>query len=569
MRGNSMDIIKVILVLIPLFVIYGLGTEYRKRKWKNARLYRIRADWDEMKDDTDLSYISEVKKMYRQNKGVSPGEVDDITWNDLNLDEIYHLMNDTHSTMGELYLYHILRNPEDNLQILQERDRVSRYFANNQEVRINKEYQLSDIGKYNRVSIYKYKEEIQKFPKLHVLPHIIMGGLQLSTLILCLYRLNFGILLFLILLLVNLTYYYHTKKKLELHLPVVTQLGSMLNTIKKMDDLSHYEELKPYARILNNATKLSNTYRKYYRCMGNITLGVIPDIDAFYSSFIVTYLHLDIILFPLLNQLIRKNFDRIIQIYETVGFLDCMISIASFRHKMSALEGNVLCSPIFIDNVSYEGEDIYHPLLGRESVTNNITTSHSVLITGSNATGKSTFLRTIGINTILAQSIYTVFGTSYKAPFFHILSSMNLRDNVQNNDSYYMAEVKALKRIMDAIHEDKPILCCIDEVLRGTNTTERIAASSIILEKISESNTLCFVASHDLELTYILEKYYDNYHFQEEVGEAGIICDYILYKGRSYTRNAIHILKFIGFSNEIIEEARQRADSYMNHGKWL
>lgn len=542
-----MDIIKVLLVLIPLFLIYGLGTEYRKRKWRNARIYRIRADWDEIKDDADLSYISEVKNMYSQKQDISLREIDDITWNDFDLDEIFHMMNHTHSTMGELYLYHILRNPEDNLQVLQERDRVSRYFANNQDLRINKEYQLSDIGKYNRVSIYKYKEEIQKFPKLNIFPHIIMGGLQLSTLILCLYRLNIGILLFLVLLLANLTYYYHTKKKLEVHLPVVTQLGSMLNTIKKMDDLSQYEELKPYAGILNKASKLSNIYRRYYRCMGNITLGVVPDLDVFYSSFIVTYLHIDIILFPLLNQLIRKNFDLIIQIYETVGFLDCMISIAAFRHKMSELEENELCEPVFAEKVCYEGVNIYHPLLGAGSVRNTIVTSSSALITGSNATGKSTFLRTIGINTILAQSIYTVFGTSYKAPFFHILSSMNLRDNVQNNDSYYMAEVKALKRILDAIHEEKPILCCIDEVLRGTNTTERIAASSKILEKLSESNVLCFVASHDLELTYILENYYDNYHFQEEVGEEGITCDYILYKDRSYTRNAIHILKFIGF----------------------
>ncbi|MDF2801491.1 MAG: hypothetical protein K0S61_1394 [Anaerocolumna sp.] len=564
-----MDIIKIILVLVPLFVIYGIGTEYRKRKWKNARMYRIRADWDEINDDTDTSYIREVERMYRQKRDISVMEVDDITWNDFDLDEIFHSINNTHSTMGELYLYHILRNPEESLEVLEERDRVSRYFAENEDLRINKEYQLSNIGKYNRVSIYKYKEEIQKFPKFNVFPHIIMGGLQLIALILCLFRLNMGILIFLILLLANLTYYYHTKKKLEVHLPVVLQLGSMLNTIRKMDDLSQYKELKPYAEILSKATKLSSIYRRYFRAMGNITLGVVPDIDALYSSFIVTYLHLDIILFPLMNQLIRRNMDLIIQIYETVGFLDSMISISAFRHKMTDLEGNVLCKPIFINEISYEVKDIYHPLIGVGSITNSIETLRSILITGSNATGKSTFLRTVGINAILAQTIYTVFGSSYKAPFFHIFSSMNLKDNVQKNDSYYMAEVKALKRIIDAVHVDRPILCCIDEVLRGTNTTERIAASSKILEKLSESNVLCFVASHDLELTYILENYYDNYHFQEEVGEEGISCDYILYKGRSYTRNAIHILKFIGFSSEIIEDARQRADSYMNHGKWL
>lgn len=564
-----MDILKVLLVLVPLFLIYGIGSEYRKRKLKNARMYRIRADWDEIKEDTEASYIDEVKTMYRQKQKESSMEVDDITWNDFDLDEIFHRVNYTHSTMGELYLYQMLRNPESTLSVLEERDRVTKFFTENEALRVKKEYQLSNIGKYNRVSIYKYREEIKKFPRIPVVPHLIIAGLQLSALILCLFRLNWGILIFLILLLMNLTYYYHSKKKLEMHFPVVLQLGSMLNTIKKMDDLTDCKELEPYAKILKKASELSKRYKRYYRIMGNITLGVIPDIDAIYSSFIVSYFHLDLLIFPLVNQLIKRNMDLIIQIYETVGFLDCMISVAAFRHKAVDLEGNILCKPVFTNEVIYEGEDVYHPLIGVYSVANTIKTARSVLITGSNATGKSTFLRTVGINAVLAQTIYSVFGKHYRAPFFHILSSMNLKDSIQNKDSYYMAEVKALKRIMDAAYEDRPILCCIDEVLRGTNTTERIAAASKILENLSKSNVLCFVASHDLELTYILEGHYDNYHFQEEVDDDGIKCDYILYKGRSYTRNAISILKFIGFSEDIIEEAKSRADKYINHGKWL
>lgn len=563
-----MDLIKILLVIIPIFIIYAMGSAYRKNKWKKARIFRIKADWNEIKEDIDMSYINEVKKMYVQKPRASVLEIDDITWNDLDLDEIFHRINDTHSTMGELYLYSMLKNPVSNLSVLNERDKVIRYFTENEELRVSKEYQLSDIGKYNRISIYQYREDIEKFPGINIVPHIIMGSLQASALLLCLFRLNLGILVFLCVLLINLTYYYHSKKKVESHMPVILQLGSMLHTISKMDDLTQAVELKPYAMILQKAANLSKTYRRLYRMMGSLTMGVVGEIDAFYTSFIVTYLHLDLILFPFLNQLIKKNLDLIIQTYETVGFLDSMISIGAFRHKMADLEGCVLSTPVFTHEVVYEGVDIYHPLIGANAITNTIHTWQSVLITGSNATGKSTFLRTIGINAILAQSIYTVFGKSYKAPFFHILSSMNLRDNVQNRDSYYMAEVKALKRIIDTISEDKPILCCIDEVLRGTNTTERIAAASKILEKLSDNNVLCYVASHDLELTYILEGHYDNYHFQEEVGESGISCDYILYKGRSYSRNAIQILKFMGFSKDIIEEAKSRVDKYTNHGKW-
>lgn len=568
-----MDTIKVLLIVISVFLVYAITTKYRKYRLKEARLYRIRADWDELEVEDDRNYILEVEEMYSQMKKysreVTTNEVDDITWNDFDLDEIYHRLNHTHSTMGELYLYHILRNPVTSPEKLKEREEIIKFFIEHEDLRVEKEYQLSDIGKFNRVSIYKYKEELEKFPTIHTIPHIIIGFIQLSILVLCSFHLYIGIIAFMLFLIINLTFYYQSKKKFEPHLPVVMQLGSMLNTIRKLDDLKGYKELEPYANILNKASKLSRIYRTYYRLMGHLTLGFIPDIDALYSSFLVVYLHLDIILFPKVNRFIRNNMDLIIQIYETVGFLDSMISIGAFRHKMEELEGNTLCRPEFTKKIIYDAKDIYHPLIGVDSVTNTISTEKSVLITGSNATGKSTFLRTVGINAILAQTIHTVFGTSYRAPFFHILSSMNLRDNILNQDSYFMSEVKSLKRILDASWGEVPILCCVDEVLRGTNTTERIAAASKILEKLADSYTLCFVASHDLELTYILEEIYENYHFQEQVTDRGIECDYILYQGRSYTRNAIQILKLLGFSDEIVGEAKRRADCFMDHGKWV
>lgn len=131
-----------------------------------------------------------------------------------------------------------------------------------------------------------------------------------------------------------------------------------------------------------------------------------------------------------------------------------------------------------------------------------------------------------------------------------------------------MMEIKALKRILDAINNETPILCCIDEVLRGTNTIERITASSKILESLAKSNVLCLVASHDLELTYIVEEYYKNYHFQESVDSYGVVCDFKLYPGRSYTRNAINLIKFMGYSENIIEDAKNRANNYISSGKW-
>jgi DNA mismatch repair ATPase MutS len=185
-------------------------------------------------------------------------------------------------------------------------------------------------------------------------------------------------------------------------------------------------------------------------------------------------------------------------------------------------------------------------------VVNDLCEEKSVLLTGSNASGKSTFLKTIAINAILAQTINTCTAKKYEAGFFKVYTSMSLRDDLLKNDSYFMVEIKAIKRIIDEMNEDIPILCFVDEVLRGTNTIERISASSHILKYISGGNAFCFAATHDIELTNILEDVYSNYHFTEKVVEDDVIFNYKLNKGKATSKNAIKLLRLLKISHETI-----------------
>ena len=105
-------------------------------------------------------------------------------------------------------------------------------------------------------------------------------------------------------------------------------------------------------------------------------------------------------------------------------------------------------------------------------------------------------------------------------------------------------------------------------MLRGTNTIERIAASGQILKSLSRENVMCFAATHDIELTHMLEKQYSNYHFQEEVVENDIKFDYILYSGRAVSRNAIKLLGVLGYENYIIEDANKSAENFLGTGIW-
>ena len=193
-----------------------------------------------------------------------------------------------------------------------------------------------------------------------------------------------------------------------------------------------------------------------------------------------------------------------------------------------------------------------------------------MLLTGSNASGKSTFIKTVALNAILAQTLHTVLAENYQASWFCIASSMALRDDILSQESYYIVEIRSLKRILDLTRSSElPVLCFIDEVLRGTNTVERIAASSRILQAIAEQGGLCFAATHDIELTYLLEKEYDNYHFEEQVEDDQVTFDYCLREGRACTRNAIRLLKMLGYDEKIVDDANERVALFLKSGNWV
>jgi DNA mismatch repair ATPase MutS len=259
--------------------------------------------------------------------------------------------------------------------------------------------------------------------------------------------------------------------------------------------------------------------------------------------------------------MVRKHIDIIDDMLTLVGEIEALIAVGAFR------AGRVYCIPVFTDIPEIQAKNSYHPLI-EAPVKNDYRVDRGVLITGSNASGKSTFLKTAAINGILAQTSHTCMADSYRTGFFRICSSMALRDDIRSGNSYYMAEIKSLKRILDMLkQEGAPVLCFVDEVLRGTNTVERIAASTQILRSLAKTKGICFAATHDIELTYLLKEY-DNYHFEESIEENDISFSYKLFKGPSSTRNAIKLLQVMGYDDRIVKEAEKMAADFLEKGSW-
>ena len=293
----------------------------------------------------------------------------------------------------------------------------------------------------------------------------------------------------------------------------------------------------------------------------NYSMNELDIIAEYFKMFFLR----DLIQFEKTNIIISRNNNALKDIYEFVGMIDSCIAIASYRESLT-----YYTRPVFINSnqrKELDFIDIYHPLIS-DPVSNSCKVAKSILITGSNASGKSTFLRTVAINSILAQTIYTCLAEEYKSSFFKTYTSMSIKDSLKSNDSYYIAEIKSLKRIVDSIDNEIPCICFIDEILRGTNTVERISASSEVLNYIANKNCICISATHDIELTNILHNTFENYHFQEYIEDDEILFDYTLYKGKSETRNAIKLLSIMGYDSDVILRAEKRAENFLDSGIW-
>lgn len=199
------------------------------------------------------------------------------------------------------------------------------------------------------------------------------------------------------------------------------------------------------------------------------------------------------------------------ELYRLIGITDAAISILSFRQSLP-----FYTEPKFHEKKELMMEELYHPLL-KDPVTNSMQWKNNCIITGSNASGKSTWIKAVGINAVMAQTILTCTARSCSMIKGTVMSSMAVKDDVLSGDSYFMKEVKYLKRMLLSLSEDRMTICIIDEILKGTNTEERLAASSAVLQYMAQQNCLVMVATHDHELTVMLKGNYENYHFTEQI----------------------------------------------------
>ena len=165
------------------------------------------------------------------------------------------------------------------------------------------------------------------------------------------------------------------------------------------------------------------------------------------------------------------------------------------------------------------------------------------MITGSNMSGKTTFMRTIALNLILAYAGGFVFAKNMSCFPMHIMTSMRVKDNVEEGISTFYGELLRIKEMIEYSHKKQPMICFIDEIFKGTNSLDRIAGAKATIEKLSLPYAYTFLTTHDLELGQLKKQ---NYHFDEYYEDEHIYFDYKIKKGISKSSNGQFLLKQVG-----------------------
>lgn len=530
------------LVAVAVVAVAVWTTNRRKNRKKLEQLVNESFGTVPVIDDKDISYL----KSYHQDvvdSGDHLNDIDEITWNDLNMDDVFRRLNRCSSSTGEEYLYHILHRLVTDPSLLDTREQRVRWMIENDADRKWLQTVLMGIGiqKNNGLSLYIHGAEKKKLP--HDRLYAVMAFLPLLAALT--FFVNPALVVFAMSATVGVNIFIYTRVRLQIE--------------AEMESMQYFSRLVYGAKRIRARfgdklaaldLDLQSALQPFQRSQGWLSSGaqsVAIELQSITVILNAVFL-VDLIRYNRMVDRMQKNAVQLHEVYRTIGELEAAISIASFRKSLPEY-----CLPAFHKKNEVEFHNMIHPLL-KEPVANSGHIDNDSIITGSNASGKSTFIKTIAINHIFAQTIHTCCAEEYRMRPSYVASSMALKDDILSGESYFITEIKSLKRIIEYC-KTRPCICFIDEILRGTNTTERIAASTAVLHVLHETDSLCIIASHDIELTKILADEYDNFHFSENFQGGEIDFDYKLKDGPSKTTNAIKLLEHMGFDSRIVQEA--------------
>ncbi|MFC2129277.1 hypothetical protein ACFLQX_00700 [Bacteroidota bacterium] len=250
----------------------------------------------------------------------------------------------------------------------------------------------------------------------------------------------------------------------------------------------------------------------------------------------------------LLSKWTNQHSEELGKWLDVVSEMDALFSLAGFSYNHPSFT----YPEVTAEQRGFLAKNLGHPMIPQEKRVDNsleITKEKVVLITGANMAGKSTFLRSVGVNMVLSYAGCPVCGDQFVTGPYQLFSSMRTADSLKDEESYFLAEIKRLKRIVDKMEDGTPMLILLDEVLKGTNTTDKQKGSRGLIEKSITHDILCFIATHDLALGDMQDQSKGaivNYCFESYIKDLELTFDYKIQTGIAKNMNASFLMKKMG-----------------------
>lgn len=546
-------IIYFIFILIIFFLIIYIFTFINKRKIKKS-IEKIKTNWGCKLER--VRNFAEIEKYLPFDKNFDCYTLTEQTLIDIDIQNLFHFIDRTITTIGQQYLYSKIVKPSININELEIRGKHADFFQKNNTLRLKTQIVLQNLEKKSTdlITDIFYTNTAIDNKKLYT-AIIVLSVLALTSILFCLLTPKIAIVLIFLFgvnLLVHLIYRYYNSRKLK----TIQQVYQLLNTVDKLMKLK-------LPITLEKKSYIDFTFKRFKKVYPFLNFGIptndISGIIFYFFDLIKSFFLIEIHLLNFTFNEIIKNKDSLNLLFTYIGQIEMSLSTASIMY--SKIE---YCKPIFITNkTNLACQDALHPLIINCIPNSMQLYQTNAFITGSNMSGKSTFLRTILINSILSQSLFIAFAKEFTSPILKILSSIKISDNLEEGTSYFFKEVSLILEMIIHSRSESKNLFVIDEIFKGTNTIERISLAKAVLSNLSSgNNNIVIASSHDIELIELIGNKFRHFHFTESIINNELQFDYIIKDGPITTRNAIKITEIAGFPADVINEANAIASSF-------
>jgi hypothetical protein len=539
------------------------------RRGRDARLDELRRTWAkpiERERRLDAIAASHAERCI----AFGTPSLNGRAWADLDLDDVFVAIDRTTSTLGQHALYHRLHTaPADShleeFEALVERMRTDAAARERAQLALTR---LQDPHGYD-VWWLGAADSLERRPWYSIFP------LCTATALVCAVAAPFwhaAIVPLVAIIAINLAVRYATDERTVAIARAFRQLAPLIATaesLRFLDGPAHPSMTAALQRDVPSLARLKqisrwvngNPFMLSFNS-GGVALALNDLVEIIYQYLNIAFLADATGVHVALRDLAAHR-HALLRAVAAAGEVDAAISVAAYREGTAAWtrpQFGPAGSPATLNN-------LVHPLLA-DPVANSIvlTPGRGVLVTGSNMSGKSTFLRTVGVNAVLAQTINTCLAATYAAPVFVVRSCIGRSDDLVGGKSYYLAEVESLLGLVEASNTDESCLFLLDEMFRGTNAVERIAAGEAVLRELLQGlpgrgkRHIALAATHDGELVELLSDTFDARHFGDSIGADGLVFDHQLREGPATSRNAIALLRLSGAPESLVSRATRSAD---------